>query len=186
MDVLDQFSPAFLHQLLDYNPVTGACIWNARYPGDSWHDKVWNTNYANNPAGWWATDSTTGNKYLTLIIGGKTCKANRVFWKMTYWETPEGVVDHADRDTTNNRIRNFRVASHVESSRNRGRRSDNLSGVTGVYYLAARDRWVATITLNKRQQSIGHFRSKEAAVKARLAAELEHYGEFSPNHKGLK
>ena len=63
---------------------------------------------------------------------------------------------------------------------NRDIYSNNKTGVTGVYYRKYNGKYSALIKDNGRQICIGTFTNKEDAIKARLKAEIQYYGEFAP------
>jgi hypothetical protein len=52
-------------------------------------------------------------------------------------------------------------------------RSDNTSGYKGVSYAKKKNCWRAVITLKGKTQSLGSFKRKEDAIKARKRAEEE-------------
>lgn len=55
-------------------------------------------------------------------------------------------------------------------------RSNNSTGVTGVYYYKNKHKWVAKININKQECFLGVFDLKEDAIAARLNKELEVFG----------
>ena len=59
----------------------------------------------------------------------------------------------------------------IEQIRDRKTRSDNTSGVRGVYYIQRAKRWVAQITFRGKTTYLGCFENKEDAIEARLKAE---------------
>ena len=59
-----------------------------------------------------------------------------------------------------------------------GLRSDNKSGVIGVRSVG--EKFIADIRVNKKLIVLGRFFNKEDAIKARLKAEKEYFGEFAP------
>jgi len=71
--------------------------------------------------------------YHTIYFDGKARYFHRVVfaWHFGYW--PE-LVDHIDRNKSNNRIENLREATPTESVMNRGVRKDSPTGFPGVYY----------------------------------------------------
>ena len=52
--------------------------------------------------------------------------------------------------------------------------------MTGVYFDKQRNKWVASISYNKKRTLIGRFASKEDAVRARIEREAELFKEFAP------
>lgn len=89
---------------------------------------------------------------------------------------PKGyVLDREDRHGDYS-PENCRWSTLSASSHKRQRRSNNTSGVVGVYYHNSLQKWHATITIDKQRQHLGWFEVKEEAVKARKKAE-EYYAD---------
>lgn len=59
--------------------------------------------------------------------------------------------------------------------------SNNTSGVTGVRWDSARNKWIANITFKKKVYYLGRYTKKEDAIKARKKAEKKLFGEFLKN-----
>lgn len=89
-------------------------------------------------------------------------------------------VDHIDRNPFNNRKNNLRKCTHQENCWNRRAHIDGSSGFAGVCWDEKTLKWRAYITINNKQKSLGYFVNKDDAVRARLKAEIEYFGEFSP------
>lgn len=53
----------------------------------------------------------------------------------SFIENPDNkpCIDHIDREKTNNNLNNLRWVSHSENSQNRGKQSNNTSGIIGIY-----------------------------------------------------
>lgn len=117
-------------------------------------------------------------------LGGanKTIRLHREIMKLS---RGVGNVDHVNMDKTDNRRENLRLATKGQNSINRVPPSNNTSGFTGVMWDKDRNRWTAAITVNRRCIRIGRFVDKEDAVRARRAAELKYFGEFSPIETGV-
>ena len=97
----------------------------------------------------------------------------------------ELLVDHIDHNPRNNRICNLRVCTNAENCRNIKIRKDNSTGVTGVSRSSNGDKWRARITLDGKEIHLGQFESFDSAVEARIKAELEMFGEFSPLNQSI-
>ena len=89
------------------------------------------------------------------------------------------VIDHADRNRSNNRKYNLRQATVSQNSMNRTLRKNN-SGITGVMLDKRRNKWRASITLNQKFIWLGEYADKDDAIKARLLAEAKYFGDFAP------
>ena len=57
-------------------------------------------------------------------------------------------------------------------------RVTNTSGVTGVYYDARRQKWVAEIMFQTKKYYLGRYTNKEDAIIARKEAEANIFGDF--------
>ena len=88
--------------------------------------------------------------------------------------------DHIDRNELNNRKCNLRQASNSEQCQNRSKFKNNTSGITGVHYDQKRNKYIARIQINNNRVVVGCYDNKEDAIKARLDAEQEYFGEFAP------
>ena len=88
--------------------------------------------------------------------------------------------DHIDRNELNNRKCNLRPANNSEQCQNRNKFKNNASGVAGVHYDKRKDKYIVRIQINNRRIIIGRYNSKEEAIKARLKAEVNYYGDFAP------
>lgn len=121
------------------------------------------------------------NGYLTTTmentVDGKR-KAKTIFFHKLIVDYP--IVDHKNRNKLDNRKENLRNANSFENSVNKEVKSNNTSGFIGVCLFKKSQKWNARINVNKKRIFLGQYSSKEDAIKARLKAEKEYYGEFAP------
>lgn len=89
------------------------------------------------------------------------------------------VVDHISNNKLDNRKFNLRVCKQNENCMNHSLNSNNTSGVTGVSWHKASNKWIARIKVNYKTIYLGVFTNFEDAVKARKEAEDKYFGEFS-------
>lgn len=172
-----------LRELVRYEPETGAIYWLHRDPrwfSGERHRKAWmacwNSRYPGNRA-----DTVLDSKgYPIVRVLGEKFFAHRLAFALIFDRWPERHIDHIDGNRTNNRIANLREVDQGANQRNRGLTRANTSGVVGVSWRERDKRWVATIRNRGRNEFLGHFTTKEAAVAARQAA-AERLG-FHPNH----
>lgn len=115
--------------------------------------------------------------YVQIGFKNSLWLAHQLAWLMVHGEAhPE--IDHKDGNPANNRFRNLRKVNHAQNNQNKKGRSDNSSGHRGVSFQAGK--WRAYITANGSGQiHLGRFAKKKDAIAARLAAEKEHFGEYS-------
>ena len=88
--------------------------------------------------------------------------------------------DHIDRNPLNNRRCNLRPATQSENMHNKSKQRNNTSGIIGVHWKTNDQKWKAQIVVNNKQISLGYYKNKDDAIKARLEAELKYFGEFAP------
>jgi len=173
-------TPEFCRAVLRYEPETGKLFWKHRdtalfaKPGFA---KPWNERWAGEEA-FKITHVQWGHKQGTL--GGKCFKAHIVIWAIVHGEWPKNQIDHINGEPADNRIDNLRDVPGVINVQNSSRYKSNSSGVTGVWWSAPRQRWMATIKANRRKVYLGSFRNLADAAHARKHAEAK-YG-FHPNH----
>ena len=122
----------------------------------------------------------TNTGHMALSIDDKKYLVHRAVWAWHYGTTPAGMeVNHINSDRTDNRIENLRLASRMETAQHAGMRKDNVSGFKGVSFCKDRRKWVAQITINRRQTPLGRFDTKEEAHAAYCAAAERYFGEFA-------
>ncbi|MFN8861982.1 MAG: HNH endonuclease [Gemmatimonadaceae bacterium] len=110
--------------------------------------------------------------YAETSIGGA-----RVFMHSMLIAVPRGrVVDHRNRDRTDNRRENLRSASASENAANRGRRRNANEPFVGVRQTAS-GRWQARV--GERGRHLGVFDTAEEAARARDEAARGEYGDFA-------
>ena len=93
--------------------------------------------------------------------------------KVTIWmhrvinKTPKGkFTDHIDGRGLNNRRYNLRTASHRDNMLNNVRHKIGSSRYRGVSWHVGLDRWIAQITVNRKNIWIGAFTTEKAASDA--------------------
>jgi len=95
--------------------------------------------------------------------------------------TNEKNLDHINRNPLDNRKENLRQATKRENNINHNVKSNSKTGISGVYYDVHKDKWVANISVEPYKKTVVYRGDNlEEAIKARLKAEKEYYGEFAP------
>jgi len=119
--------------------------------------------------------------YRYVMIKGKYKREHRLIWELFNGPIPEGmVVDHINGIRHDNRIENLRMCTVQQNTMHRVKlNQNNKSGACGVSWRKDRNRWKATINLNRKQIYLGIYETKEEAIKARKAAENKYFGEFA-------
>jgi len=118
--------------------------------------------------------------YIEISISNEKYLAHRLAWLYMTGKWPKHQIDHADHIRSNNKWFNLEEATHQENGKNVSLRSDNKSGVVGVYWSKAREKWVSNIAVDGKTVYLGISEKKEDAIKLRERANIKHG--FHENH----
>jgi hypothetical protein len=88
-------------------------------------------------------------------------------------------VDHVDHNGLHCQRSNLRVATSSQNKANARLRSDNTSGLKGVYQRKDTSKWAAQIVAHKRHYCLGHFTTKEEAKTVYDEASRQLHGKFA-------
>ena len=139
---------------IDYNSETGKAIWKMK-PETSQRNIAWNIKF--------------GLKEIKSKINGYICVSiwhnkkrmqlylHRICWFIVYNELAPNLVDHINRNRSDNRISNLRLANHCENQRNTSKLRNNTSGVTGVSWDKDRNKWRANCGFNGKSHYLGLY-----------------------------
>lgn len=105
--------------------------------------------------------------------------AHRLAWLYVYGEWPDAEIDHINGNTGDNRISNLRPATRAQNGANRGRQTNNASGVKGVCWHAQSGKWRAMIRISGKSRHLGLFNDIGAAAAAYARATVNRNGEFA-------
>ena len=119
-----------------------------------------------------------GSGYYNFKIGKrKKFLVHRIIWQIVKGPIPENLqIDHIDRNKTNNKISNLRLATKNQNMLNRI--NPNTNGLIGVKIHKRDELFEARVVINGKQRTVGTFRSKYDAALHRDLVAWDHYGEF--------
>lgn len=120
--------------------------------------------------------SKTG--YVVANIDHKVTKMHRYILGI---KNPNIIIDHINGNPLDNRRSNLRICTVTQNARNCALNKNNTSGATGVQLIKKSGRYRAVITVNRKEIRLGHFKTFDAALKARQEAEKKYFGEFAPS-----
>lgn len=115
--------------------------------------------------------------YIRLIVDGSSYLAHRLAWLYEFGKWPDGVIDHIDHNTSNNKIDNLRDVSRSENLHNQIKKQRGNVIVTsiGVHFNNKYKKFVARIKVSGKQIHLGNFDDEESASIAYLNAKKKYH-----------
>jgi hypothetical protein len=117
--------------------------------------------------------------YGRIRIAGKLVTNHRLAWLYMTGEWPKQTVDHINGVRDDNRWQNLREATWAEQCQNTKRLVSNTSGFVGVSFHKASKKWRAYISVNRKQHSLGSYKTADEAAAAYAVAK-ERLHAFQP------
>ena len=167
--------PTVLRQRLRYEPETGKLFWREakeymfpdnRKLSPQHRCATWNAKYQGKEA-----FTATCYGYKTGKVSGVKMMAHRVVWAVCHGAWPVDMIDHINRNRSDNRIANLREADAMLNASNQKYFADNPHVTVGVQLEKRRSRWRAAINVAGHSIKLGYFRTEPEAIAARKAAE---------------
>jgi HNH endonuclease len=144
-----------LKELLSYDPKTGLFTWNLDR-----NERIKKGEQA----------GTIDHKgYVRIRIGNKKYRAHRLAYLYMTGEWPTTILDHINRNRSDNKWSNLRPVTERYNYYNASDNRNNSSGVRGVHWQKGINRWVAKIGEHHRKC----FARFEDAVRTRKLWEAE-------------
>jgi hypothetical protein len=155
---IDDFAADRLKEVLHYDPSTGVFTWATNMGGRGKVGAV---------AGWSHQDG-----YMEIGVFGRKVRAHRLAWLFVFGRWPICQIDHINGDRADNRIENLREVTDKENRQNlrTAMVTNKTTGLLGSAPTANGKRWMAKISLHRKQIYLGTFDSPELAHQAYLDA----------------
>lgn len=125
------------------------------------------------------TTRPDGKTYIRTTIKRVPYLLHRIIWLYCHGEFPDE-IDHINGDGADNRLINLRNVSRGENMKNRRLPASSSSGCVGVSFNKSRNRWYASISVDKKDIHLGSYINKFDAIKARNEASIKYC--FHKNH----
>jgi hypothetical protein len=107
----------------------------------------------------------------------KQLRMNRIVLGLTFGDRL--FADHANGVTLDNRRSNLRPLNRSQNGMNQRKQINSASPYKGISRRKDTDRWVATITINRKMICLGYFKTPELARDAYREAAKKYFGEFA-------
>lgn len=113
--------------------------------------------------------------YAVANIGHKVTKMHRYILGIS---DPQKLVDHKNRNISDNRKQNLRICTRAENCRNKSVSKNCETGHIGIRK-TENNTFNVRITCNWKEIHVGNFKTLEEAIKARAKAENKYHKEFA-------
>lgn len=154
-----QLTQANLKEFLHYDESTGYLTWIKKLS-----KKV----IIGNRAG----SKVSGRDNRIIKIFGEVYIESRIIWlwKTGYMPKKHEHIDHIDHDETNNAWDNLRLVSQAENNKNLSKKSNNTTGVMGVWIskVSGNKKFIAEINLNGVRHRASFYTLEEASTQRKL------------------
>jgi len=129
---------------------------------------------------YWSVDT---HGYVKTVSKNKKIYLHRII--MGCAQNDGKIVDHINGQRNDCRKTNLRFVDYHQNRMNQSIRSDNKTGVTGVYFNSKSNKWESYITINNKKINLGKYKLKNDAIQVRKDAEEKLFGEFNRQQEFL-
>lgn len=143
-----------LKEIINYNPQTGLFTWKIDLSSRKREGRL--------------SSNSLEKGYPKITIFTKTYFAHHLVFLYMKGTIPNE-VDHVNHIRDDNRWCNLRSVSRKENTRNASMRKDNKSGVTGVTWHKATQKWA--VQIGKEGRWLGVYSDIDEAIRVRQIAE---------------
>jgi hypothetical protein len=127
------------------------------------------------------------NGYIKLYVDGVNLWAHRVCWAIAKGHWPIADIDHRNRITWDNRLRNLRdVSTSINMLNQREGDRKSQSTLLGAHYNKRTGKFMSRLHINGRTSTLGEFHDPVDAHNKHLEVKAQRLGGASgrrPNHQ---
>lgn len=129
---------------------------------------------------WHIEDSRRGLQYGQANTNGKIPNKTIRIHRLLMPDAKQ--VDHINHNGLDNRRVNLRPCNNRENNCNKNFSMNPKSGHTGIRYNEKVKSYYVRIMVNKKEISLGHYKTLEEALEARKQGEIKYFGEYRYNN----
>lgn len=118
------------------------------------------------------------NGYILCSVFSRRILAHDLAWLLYTGKVPS-MLDHINGVRSDNRWVNLRQVTESQNCMNSGLNRRNKSGVKGVAFYKAYQKWTAELVALNKKYFLGYFENKEDAIAARKDAEGKYHGDYA-------
>jgi hypothetical protein len=104
---------------------------------------------------------------------------------VAYTNNKKSVVDHINRDKSDDRKENLRLVTQKTNNINTGMYCHNTSGYKGISFNKGLEKWEVYIHQNNKKIGMGYYTDLNKAIKVREIAEIIYFGKDNPRYDEL-
>jgi hypothetical protein len=116
--------------------------------------------------------------YLRIKFNCKKYLVHRLVFLYHHGYMPQ-FVDHINNDPSDNRIENLREATFAQNKFNTKRQKNNTSGIKNVHWSKKYNRWLVTMSINKKLKYFGCYKDLELAGLVAMELRNKYHKEFA-------
>jgi hypothetical protein len=119
-----------------------------------------------------------GNGRIYTRVNSQKYLSHRIIFLMFYGYLPQ-FIDHIDGNPLNNRIDNLRPVTSAENNRNAKIRKNNTSGVKGVCWYKAGQKWQVQLQVDGGRKFFGYYSDIELAELVAIEARNKYHQNYA-------
>jgi hypothetical protein len=142
---------------------------------------IWKADHGKNKTMGRIAGCKTSDGYTRIRINNRLYLAHRLIWIFHHGYCPK-ILDHINGKRYDNRIENLRAATRSNNGMNAQLSKKNSSGIKGVSWHKASNKWRVSLSIAGHNTHIGCFDDIDLAILVADEAREKHHGIFARNH----
>ena len=131
--------------------------------------------------------------YYSVRVDGQNYMVHRIVWSLNHGDLDHTLVDHKDKNRSNNRIENLRLVTHSINGKNSSIKRHNKTGHIGISFVKKFNIYTATWSTDDGEPQTKHFSATKHGNDLALALAVEYrhrktleISTYTPNENYLR